>query len=537
MGSAVSAIRGYEPDENAAAVDGTSNASPAASGIDPGALYFGTRLFVNPNNQQQDDAAGDEEAGHAAANGEGELGALEVLRRVNNTAPFHQTKTLNCPIYLKKTSLSLVPVSENAEEKQKPTKFGLKFVMDSCTSCAVTVFYACTEVYDKDNQTFKFVPVDEKGRPREDAAPPRRIIGEPGLQQTFTTRFGEELDVTKYPIEHLFQFYRSDESVASADNVDEKEGNENGNSEDADSELVSLNEVEDGEERSQRRSKRKDKKHKKDKKQKKRDKKGKKSRTGRAATAQDETQPNDASESASSIEISNEDPAAASSVGDDINESEDVELEEIPRKRVAIADEVAEEEEEEETEESPAIFPVVILIEPLLPSSSASAAVMPGFTVTPATRRVQGLATYATLIKTSESYEIKTLRQKLFFDGVPYVVHDIYGLDSDQGVQQECVICLTENRDTVVLPCRHMCLCHQCAEIMKADTLKCPICRGAVRALMKVEVSSADEDAKNNDSESTVKGSSDDSHEESEDGEEIELVKKPRQESTVANLV
>jgi hypothetical protein len=72
---------------------------------------------------------------------------------------------------------------------------------------------------------------------------------------------------------------------------------------------------------------------------------------------------------------------------------------------------------------------------------------------------------------------------------------------------------------------------------MKADTLKCPICRGAVRALMKVEVSSADEEAKASENESAVKGSSDDSHEDSEDGEEIELVKKPRQEAVVANLV
>jgi hypothetical protein len=157
MGATVSAIRGYEPDETAPASDGSSNASPAASLIDPGALYFGTRLFVNPNNQQQDGAAGDEEAGAAAMNGEGELGALEVLRRVNNTAPFHQTKTLNCPIYLKKTSLSLVPVLENTEEKQKATKFGLQFVFDTCTSCAVTVFYASTEVFDKDNNTFKYV--------------------------------------------------------------------------------------------------------------------------------------------------------------------------------------------------------------------------------------------------------------------------------------------------------------------------------------------------------------------------------------------
>lgn len=29
----------------------------------------------------------------------------------------------------------------------------------------------------------------------------------------------------------------------------------------------------------------------------------------------------------------------------------------------------------------------------------------------------------------------------------------------------ECVICLSEARTTVVLPCRHMCLCNDCAVV------------------------------------------------------------------------
>jgi hypothetical protein len=41
----------------------------------------------------------------------------------------------------------------------------------------------------------------------------------------------------------------------------------------------------------------------------------------------------------------------------------------------------------------------------------------------------------------------------------------------------ECVICLTEPRDTTVLPCRHMCLCAACAQQLRFNTNKCPVCR------------------------------------------------------------
>ena len=41
----------------------------------------------------------------------------------------------------------------------------------------------------------------------------------------------------------------------------------------------------------------------------------------------------------------------------------------------------------------------------------------------------------------------------------------------------ECVICLTEPRDTTVIPCRHMCLCYECALQLRLNTNRCPICR------------------------------------------------------------
>ena len=43
--------------------------------------------------------------------------------------------------------------------------------------------------------------------------------------------------------------------------------------------------------------------------------------------------------------------------------------------------------------------------------------------------------------------------------------------------QRECVACLTRSRDTVVLPCRHMCLCETCADSLRSRSDQCPVCR------------------------------------------------------------
>ncbi len=67
-------------------------------------------------------------------------------------------------------------------------------------------------------------------------------------------------------------------------------------------------------------------------------------------------------------------------------------------------------------------------------------------------------------------------------------IQDIYGIEAGmpaeevvEGVDEvegnDCVICLSLPRDTTVLPCRHMCLCQQCARELRAGNQKCPICR------------------------------------------------------------
>uniref|UniRef100_A0A6Q2XK07 E3 ubiquitin-protein ligase n=1 Tax=Esox lucius TaxID=8010 RepID=A0A6Q2XK07_ESOLU len=50
----------------------------------------------------------------------------------------------------------------------------------------------------------------------------------------------------------------------------------------------------------------------------------------------------------------------------------------------------------------------------------------------------------------------------------------------------ECVVCLSDVRDTLILPCRHLCLCNACADTLRYQANCCPICRLPFRALLQI---------------------------------------------------
>jgi len=110
-------------------------------------------------------------------------------------------------------------------------------------------------------------------------------------------------------------------------------------------------------------------------------------------------------------------------------------------------------------------------------------------------KKILSLTTLATILKCSDdTYEIKPIEQKIIYGGVTYLVHDIYGIDQNSSATpDECVICLTEMRDTVVIPCRHLCVCHRCAQVLRYQSNKCPICRGNVRSMLKIKIKKSDQ--------------------------------------------
>nr|XP_058904057.1 E3 ubiquitin ligase RNF157 isoform X2 [Kogia breviceps] len=84
-------------------------------------------------------------------------------------------------------------------------------------------------------------------------------------------------------------------------------------------------------------------------------------------------------------------------------------------------------------------------------------------------------------------------------DGVSYLLQEIYGIENKYNTQEskvaedevsdnsaECVVCLSDVRDTLILPCRHLCLCNTCADTLRYQANNCPICRLPFRALLQI---------------------------------------------------
>lgn len=82
---------------------------------------------------------------------------------------------------------------------------------------------------------------------------------------------------------------------------------------------------------------------------------------------------------------------------------------------------------------------------------------------TPASGNTNSQITQAVFEKEKGEFRVKVIKQILWVNGMRYELQEIYGIgnsteadldESDQG--KECVICLSEPRDTIVHPCRHM---------------------------------------------------------------------------------
>lgn len=89
---------------------------------------------------------------------------------------------------------------------------------------------------------------------------------------------------------------------------------------------------------------------------------------------------------------------------------------------------------------------------------------------------------------------LKPLKQKLIFNGVVFLLQEIFGIENKENAETslteengaECIICMANPRDTMILPCRHLCICNGCAETLRYKLNNCPICRSPFKALLKI---------------------------------------------------
>ncbi|OIW21082.1 hypothetical protein TanjilG_28531 [Lupinus angustifolius] len=138
---------------------------------------------------------------------------------------------------------------------------------------------------------------------------------------------------------------------------------------------------------------------------------------------------------------------------------------------------------------------------PLAVKADASSRDGDGSNETLTSGKTNSQMTQAVFEKEKGELRVKVVKQILWVNGMRYELQEIYGIGNsvesdldgnDPG--KECVICLSEPRDTTVLPCRHMCMCSGCAKVLRFQTNRCPICRQPVERLLEIKVGSEAEE-------------------------------------------
>lgn len=125
----------------------------------------------------------------------------------------------------------------------------------------------------------------------------------------------------------------------------------------------------------------------------------------------------------------------------------------------------------------------------------------------------QNLITYCvfTIDKSSNVLALKPIKQILIAFDMAFNLQQIYGISDaledskertpldflggnfaeDIESSQQCVICLSEEKNTVVMPCGHLCVCKDCATaISKQRAPDCPICRKKVKSFVPLNIQS-----------------------------------------------
>eukprot|EP00831_Metopus_contortus_P085379 TRINITY_DN9922_c0_g1_i2.p1 TRINITY_DN9922_c0_g1~~TRINITY_DN9922_c0_g1_i2.p1 ORF type:complete len:391 (+),score=55.57 TRINITY_DN9922_c0_g1_i2:173-1174(+) len=89
-------------------------------------------------------------------------------------------------------------------------------------------------------------------------------------------------------------------------------------------------------------------------------------------------------------------------------------------------------------------------------------------------------------VSPSGSLLVPVVRQTLFTGKEVYALFGVFGDSSEDLSGKECIICLTADKDTMILPCRHLAICHNCAVQVSMEMKKCPICRKKIASMLNL---------------------------------------------------
>ena len=81
-------------------------------------------------------------------------------------------------------------------------------------------------------------------------------------------------------------------------------------------------------------------------------------------------------------------------------------------------------------------------------------------------------------------YEIKTMKQELKSFGLWFNLYDVFD-SSNNGI---CLICYNKKCNTIVIPCNHSFACVLCANHIKQNEKKCPICKNEVKDIFIINL-------------------------------------------------
>lgn len=95
---------------------------------------------------------------------------------------------------------------------------------------------------------------------------------------------------------------------------------------------------------------------------------------------------------------------------------------------------------------------------------------------------------------------VRVLKQTVLINGLPYEIKTIYGMaDEHEAVEgeeeldvkddgdKECMVCMDADKDTVIMPCGHLCVCGDCGKGLVKAKQTCVVCRGHIQSLIPMK--------------------------------------------------